>query len=136
MRLALILSLLFTFTITTANAQKKRAYKAAKNGWIVLGSKHVKKKLEKDVLHVGKNKGAFTKLKIKATEGTVFIKSMVVFYNNGTKEEVSLKHRFHRGEASRVIDLRGNARAIKKITFVYDRKNADKSAKIWVGGRR
>ena len=110
--------------------------RATSVNWTVLGSKHVSKMIERDVIQVGNHKGTFTKLKVKITGGKVFMKSMVVTYGNGTKDMIPLKHVFSRGAESRVIDLRGNKRVIKKIAFVYDRKNNHRKAKVWVAGRR
>ena len=41
----------------------------------------------------------------------------------GTSEEIKLRHNFNRRSDSRVIDLNGRNRIIKKITFLYDTKN-------------
>jgi hypothetical protein len=60
---------------------------------------------------------------------------MVVTYGNGTKDVIPLRHVFKRGSTSRIIDLRGGNRVIKKITFVYDRTRIAKGARVWVGGK-
>lgn len=104
--------------------------------WTVLGSKLVNWRVEKDVLRVGASEGGFTKLKIKVTRGTVNMRRMVVTYGNGTKDEIPLKFTFRKGAESRVIDLRGGKRIIKKITFIYDKRGLGKRAKVWVAGRR
>jgi hypothetical protein len=105
------------------------------NSWTVLGSKHVNWKVDRDVLHVGPYEGGINKLKIKVTGGTVHMIRMVVTYGNGAKDEIPLRHVFKRGSTSRVIDLRGGNRMIKKITFVYDRKYVASKARVWVAGR-
>ena len=115
---------------------RRRAARNADKGWEVLGSRNVSRAVEKDVLRVGANDGAFTKLKVKVTGGTVYMGRMVVTYGNGTKDEIPLKYVFKKGAESRVIDLRGGKRVISKITFIYDRKNTARRARIWVGGRR
>jgi hypothetical protein len=138
MKISIILSLvLILFVSQSTEAQVRlRAARAADRGWEVLGSKKVSRKVEKDVLRVGRNDGGFTKLKIKITGGTVKVERMVVTYGNGTKDEIPLRYVFKPGSESRVIDLRGGVRIIKKITFVYDRKNTARSAKVWVGGKK
>lgn len=136
MRTTFYLTLTFFLLFTPATfAQKARAINAVQNGWEVLGNKRVSKRVERDVLKVGRNEGGFTKLKIRVTGGTVYMGSMVVTYGNGQKDIVSLKHTFRAGAESRVIDLNGGTRMIKKITFVYDRKNNSRGAKVWVGAR-
>jgi hypothetical protein len=102
--------------------------------WTVLGSKKVNWKLDADVLLVGPYEGVFNKLKIKVTGGTVHMIRMVVTYGNGAKDEIPLRHVFKRGSTSRIIDLRLGNRIIKSITFVYDRNNITKRARVWVYG--
>ena len=138
MRSALYITLVvFLFLSDFANAQvRRRAARAANAGWEVLGTRNVSRNVETDVLRVGALDGTFTKLKVKVTGGTVYMRRMVVTYGNGTKDEIPLKYVFKRGAESRVIDLRGGKRIISKITFVYDRKNTARRAKIWVGGRK
>ncbi|MEM8894077.1 MAG: hypothetical protein AAGC88_05835 [Bacteroidota bacterium] len=126
----------FLFVSHQSFSQPRRAAAAVERGWEVLGTRNVSRKVEKDVLRVGANDGAFTKLKVKITGGTVYMARMVVTYGNGTKDEIPLKYVFKPGAESRVIDLRGGKRVISKITFIYDRRNVSRSAKIWVGARR
>lgn len=91
--------------------------------WEKLGSKKVSYKLDKDVIRVGKHEGTFKKLKLVVTKGSLNMHRMVVHYGNGTSEEIKLKHTFNRRSDSRIIDLKGRNRIIKKITFIYDTKN-------------
>ena len=125
---------------------KKRSQTAsiAKERLQIVVSHHRKSKnlpdfvthLEKDILNVGASEGGFKKLKIKVTGGTVYVTRMVLTYGNGTREEIPLRYTFRKGAESRIIDLRGETRVIRKIAFTYDRKNTAKSAKIWVAGKK
>lgn len=104
--------------------------------WEKLGSKKVNFGIEKDTIAVGAHEGAFSKLKIQVTGGAVNMKKMVVFFKNGEKKDLALKHNFIKGSDSRVIDLPGNKRIIQKIVFVYDTKNnSQKRATVHVFGR-
>lgn len=91
--------------------------------WEKLGSKKVNYSLDKDVIRVGAHEGTFKKLKLVVTNGSLNMHKMVVHYGNGTSEEIKLRHNFNRRSDSRVIDLNGRNRIIKKITFLYDTKN-------------
>jgi len=107
-----------------------------KGKWERLGSKTVNFKVDRDVLAVGANDGTFKKLKIAVSGGNLNMHRMVVKYGNGTKDEIELRHNFGRAGSSRVIDLNGGKRIIKRITFVYDTKNVSrKRAKVHVFGR-
>ncbi len=104
--------------------------------WVKLGSKKIDFKLDKDILKVGANNGKFTKLKIVVTNGKLNMHRMVVHYKNNTKEEIALRHNFAKGSDSRVIDLKGKKRIIKKIVFWFDTKNkSTNKATLTVFGR-
>ncbi|MCB0689257.1 MAG: hypothetical protein KDC53_22120 [Saprospiraceae bacterium] len=104
--------------------------------WEHLGSKKVDYKLDRDRIHVGAHDGAFDKLKIEVAGGSLNMHKMIVEYHNGTREEISIKHHFVRGDESRIIDLRRGKRLIKDITFWYDSKNIQpRKAVVNVYGR-
>lgn len=137
MKITIILALVAgLFLNEAAHAQRARlAIVTKSNNWTLLGTKQVNWRLDKDVMRVGWDEGTFSKLRVTVTGGTVDIRKMVVTYGNGSKETIRLKHRFRRGDSSRVIDLKGNKRVIKNITFVYDRKNIARKAQVRVTGR-
>ena len=104
--------------------------------WELLGVRKVDYKIDKDVIPVGAHEGAFTKLKVEVKGGSLNMHKMTVHYGNGTSQEIELKHNFIKGSSSRIIDLTGNQRIIKSITFFYDSKNLSNSkAKVLVFGR-
>lgn len=124
-----ILFMAFLFVSFTGFSQKR--------DWTRLGSRAVNYKLDKDIIKVGAREGGFTKLRVGVTGGSLNMHRMVVFYMNGTKEEITLRHNFKKGSASRVIDIRGGKRLIKHIKFFYDTKNiAPTKARIHVFGKR
>ena len=105
--------------------------------WKKLGTKKVSYGLDRDVIHVGLKDGVFNKLKVQVTGGALNMHKMVIEYGNGAKENVNLKHNFPQGGGTRVIDINGNNRVIKDITFWYDTKNISrKKAKVHVFGRK
>jgi hypothetical protein len=116
---------LFVAVISLVACSSSRA--AAPNSqaynWEKLGSKKVNFRLDRDVIQVGAKDGRFSKLKIEVTGGSLNMKKMVVEYRNGDKENIQLKNSFGKKSGSRVIDLKGNKRIIKDITFVYDSVN-------------
>ncbi len=104
--------------------------------WERLGSRKVNFGIDKDVIAVGAHDGAFTKLKIEVRGGAINMHKMIVHFANGTEQNVELKHNFEKGGGSRIIDLAGNKRIIKSITFFYDTKNhANSKATVHVFGR-
>ncbi len=104
--------------------------------WEHLGSRTVNYRLDKDVITVTAKEGGFKKLKIKVTGGAVNMHRMVVQYGNGQKDVIQLRHNFSRKSATRLIDLKGNKRVIRDITFFYDTKDLSrKRAKVHVFGK-
>lgn len=104
--------------------------------WTKLGSKKVDYKIDRDVIRVGANDGRFTKLKVVVKGGGLNMHKMIVEYGNGTKDNIPLKQTF-KNNGSRIIDLEGNKRVIKDITFFYDTKNkAKRKATVHVFGHR
>ncbi|MCR9253014.1 MAG: DUF2541 family protein [bacterium] len=131
MNLKNIFTLAFTLLVlvsSSAIAQRK--------DWDKLGTRAVDYKLDRDVIHVGADNGRYTKLKVAVTGGALNMHKMTVHYMNGTSQNISVKHNFSRNSATRLIDLVGNKRFIKKIVFHYDTKNLARSkAKVHVFGR-
>ena len=126
LRVAVILMLVFVGLVSMARAQS----------WERLGSRTVSFGLDRDVINVGAHEGSFTKLKIQVTGAPVNMHRVKVEYMNGDVQEIQVKHNFVKGSGTRIIDLKGNKRIIKKITFFYDTKNrAKKRAKVHVFGR-
>lgn len=104
--------------------------------WERLGSRKVNFGLDRDVIRVTAKEGTFTKLKFKVTGGNLNMHRIVVVYGNGARDEIEVRHKFRRGSATRIVDLRGNKRVIRKITFWYDTKNLSRRrATLHVFGR-
>ena len=89
--------------------------------WQLLGSKTVKSGLDRDVINVTASKGVYKKLKIKVKAAPIFMKKMIVHYQNGTTQSIAIRKNIAQGSESRVIDLPGNNRVIKKVVFWYEK---------------
>lgn len=103
-------------------------------GWEKLGSKKVNYGLDRDEINVTILEGRFTKLKLKIRSGGVNMHKVTVHFGNGQKQEVALRNNFRRGSESRVIDLEGGKRVIKKVVFWYDSKNVSRrraTVELW-----
>lgn len=127
--LSVLLGSIFFVTLSSFTGFEKMSETAIDNvgDWERLGSRKVNRALDKDVIHVGIKDGRFKKLKLQVTGGSLNMHRMIVHYGNGTKEEIQLRHNFSRRSGSRVIDLKGNKRIIKKVVFFYDSKNLQRS---------
>ncbi len=120
--------LLVAFVSTETYAQKE---------WERLGVRKVNYGLDRDVIKVGLKDGRFTKLRFVVRGGGLNMHRVVVQYGNGSKDELEVRHNFKKGSLTRVVDLKGNKRVIRDITFWYDTKNiSSRRATLTVFGRR
>jgi len=120
---------LFTLSFTTEN-------NAFKGPWELLGMRKVNYSLDRDEIIVTRAEGIFTALKVKVKKAPINMQKLVVTFGNGEVEELELRNNFAAGSESRVIDLPGNKRVIKKIVFWYDTKNiANRKGIVEVWGR-
>lgn len=92
-------------------------------GWERLGSRKVNFRLDRDEIEVTAAEGKFSALKIDVRGGALNMHKIAVHFGNGEVENLEVRHNFGRGSASRVIDLPGNKRFIKKVVFWYDTDN-------------
>jgi hypothetical protein len=104
--------------------------------WEFLGSRKINKSFDRDEIYVTHIEGSFNALKIRVTKRPITLYDMKVHYGNGSIEDVRLRMHIPAGGESRVIDLRGNKRVIKKVVFRYETKtNHGKRAEIKLYGR-
>ena len=89
--------------------------------WVKLGTKKVSKGADHDVMMVTAREGKFQKLKLKVTHSRVHINTIKVVYGNGTSNLVVVDRNFQPGD-TKIVDLPGNKRIIKKIVFNYHTK--------------
>ncbi len=109
----------------TVAAQKKGkgekkvvAVTSDKKGWHKIGEMTASFAKERDVMVVvGADK--FAAIQIKVTNADINISDIEVFYENGSQEDIKVRSEIKNGGESRVIDLTGGERNLKKITFVY-----------------
>ena len=106
------------------------------NEWQHLGSRIVNYGLDKDVIRLGVDEGRFSRLKLQVSGGGLNMHAIVVEYGNGSNDTIEIRHHFSRCSGSRVLDLKGGGRVIRKVTFWYDTKNiARKRAKVHLFGK-
>lgn len=117
--------------INFAGAQQPAVMMSDKAGWHKIGETTADFKSEKDELVVlGADR--FKSIKIKVTDAPIHIASLEVYYETGENESITLKSDFKAGGESRVIDLKGNSRELKKVVFVYNTMSNSKDDKAHV----
>ncbi|MCB1045056.1 MAG: hypothetical protein KDC35_19090 [Acidobacteria bacterium] len=105
--------------------------------WEKLGARTVKMHAEFDTITVGAHDGTFDKIKIKVRKNGIQFLDVKVHFANGSVQDVALKDFIAAGSESRVIDLVGDDRTIKKVVFKYksNKKNLKGKAIVELWGR-
>jgi len=105
--------------------------------WRFIADKWVGFGVDHDVIHTGNINDDFRQLKLKVTDGPLKMYDMKVYFDNGTMQDVSIRIRIPQGGESRVIDLDGGLRHIKRIEFWYETKGFKKGrARVAVWGNK
>lgn len=105
--------------------------------WVFLGQRHVNDKAERDTVEVTASEGTFEAIKLRVQRHAVRFYRVTVIYGAGTSDDLELRDVIPAGGESRVLDLRGGNRVIKRIEFAYEAKTLGrKGAVVEVYGRR
>ncbi|HUQ05262.1 MAG TPA: hypothetical protein VM261_22315 [Kofleriaceae bacterium] len=90
-----------------------------RSDWDKLGERWVEGRMDRDKIQVGKGDGKFVALAVVVESSSIEMYDMVVTFGDGSTWSPSLRWVFGQGTTSRVIDLPGDARWIKKVEFRY-----------------
>lgn len=104
--------------ISIASAQTPAVVLSDKTGWHKIGERTVDFKKDRDEVMV-MVADRFSALQFKVDEAAIELISIEVYYESGDKQDLALRTRLNAGESSRVIDLNGGERNLKKVVFVY-----------------
>ena len=123
------------FSVATLNCSTTQ--RPARADWRFIADKWVNYGLDRDVILFGDLKDDFRQLKIRVTDAPLKIYDLKIYFDNGDVQDVSLKLLFRQGDESRVIDLNGGLRHLRKIEFWYETKGVRKGkARVAVWGKR
>jgi len=113
------------------------ALPASAEKWVFLGQRHVTDKAERDSIEVTASEGTFEAIQLRVKRSGVRFVNVTVVYGTGTSDDLELRDVIPAGGKSRVLDLRGGNRVIKRINFVYEAKSLGRrGAIVEVFGRR
>lgn len=87
--------------------------------WDKLGERKVDGKRDRDVIKVGKKDGRFRAIAIVVEQSDVELYDVIVTFGDGTSFSPPTRLTFAEDSRSRVIDLPGDARVIRKVEFRY-----------------
>ena len=101
----------------------------------LLGERKVDFGADKDSITVTGKEGRFVSIMLGVVDGNLEMYDIKVTYGNGDTHSPEVRHTFKQGERSRQIDLPGEARVIKKVTFLYKSKLKEGRATVKLYGR-
>jgi hypothetical protein len=87
--------------------------------WELLGQREVDFRNDRDQIDVGRSEGRFKQIEVRVKNAPIEIFDMVVTFGNDETFKPKLRHKFTEGSGSRIIDLPGDRRTIKRIDFNY-----------------
>lgn len=103
--------------------------------WEPLGSRRVSFAVDHDVIEVGAREGTFNAIRIEVEGGALDMYNIVLTFGNGDTWSPNTRVVFRPGSWSRLIDVPGAARFIRKIEFWYRSRLRRGQATVRVFGR-
>lgn len=128
---ALLAALMLMSFATTHDAL---ARKGGKRNWELIGKTDVGFLKDKDSIKVGRRDGDFSAIQIRVRNNDVNFVDLKVVYANGNSDDINLRSVIKAGGKSRVIDLKGGDRFIRRIDMVYRAKPSFKgqaTVEVW-----
>lgn len=106
-------------SIVFGSATAGAGLKKVSGDWEKLGMRAVDMKVDHDVIVVTHHEGFYTKVKFAIKKAPIYLKNINIIFGNGNNKNITFNKRFAPGTSTRIIDLPGNKRIIKKIKLNY-----------------
>lgn len=87
--------------------------------WEKLGSRVVNMQGDHDEIPVTIMDGVFTRVRLKIMKAPIHLLNINIVFGNGENKNVVFNKKFAPGTFTRIIDLPGNKRIIKKVKLNY-----------------
>jgi hypothetical protein len=105
-------------------------------GWEKLGERTVNGKMDRDIIDVGADDGTFTAIRVKVEGSSLVMHEIRVVFLNGETFEPKTRLVFGKNSQSRIIDLPGNKRVIKRVEFKYSNLPGGGNASVELWGKK
>ena len=103
-------------------AQEAHLSAGSPGTWHLIGTTHAGHSADHDSIIVNGPGDAFRRIKFRVRDATLNLRRLVVSYDNGASQNVETRNDIPKGGESRVIDLNGGKRQLRRIDFWYDTK--------------
>jgi len=118
MKKTIFFLLVALLTVSALHAQKTKVVTNNNPGWHKIGEATVDFKADRDAFIVeGKDK--FKAIQIKIIDAPVRLEDLHVSYDDGGKEDISVRSDFNPGSESRIIELQKGTGGLNKVVFYY-----------------
>jgi hypothetical protein len=91
----------------------------ARSPWDKLGERWVNGRVDRDIVHVGRKEGRFHRIQIVVENSALEMYDVLVVFGDGSTYSPPTRLVFEPNTKSRVIDLPGSARVIRRVEFRY-----------------
>lgn len=123
--------------VVIAKPKPKPVVVKPKIEWTKLGERKVGFRVDKDTIAVTAANGLFHKIRLKVSDSPIRFRDLKIHFGNNTVLDVPVKKHFKPGDKTRIIDLPGKGRVIKKVVMWYDTKGFRGRATVTLwGGKR
>jgi hypothetical protein len=113
---------------------RRDAYADAHSRWDKLGERWVDGRVDRDVIHVGRREGRFRRLQLVVEHSALEMYDVRIVFGDGSVYSPPTRIVFSPGSKTRVIDLPGGARAIRRVEFAYGNLPGGGRAQVEVWG--
>ena len=91
----------------------------ADDDWELLGERTVNHSVDHDEIAVGKVEGDFERIALRVKGAPVEFHRVTVHFRNGDDEVIEMRDEIEAGGQTRAIDLPGDERIIRSVSFNY-----------------
>lgn len=117
-KIFLILFVLTNLVSFSSNLAGKNL-SAVNQAWEKLGSRVVTMTADHDEILVTASEGVYTAIQLRILKAPIHLLNINIIFGNGDNENIVFDKLFTAGSETRVIDLVGNKRIIKKVNLNY-----------------
>jgi hypothetical protein len=87
--------------------------------WDLLGERTVTHTMDHDQIVVGAKEGDFERIALRVKNAPVEFERVTVHFKNGEDQVVEMRDEVEAGGQTRAIDLSGDERIVKSVSFTY-----------------
>lgn len=109
----------FTSLSAFSTSQAGKNLTAVNQAWEKLGSRVVTMTGDHDEILVTATEGVYTAVQLRILKAPIHLLNINIIFGNGDNENIVFDKMFAAGSETRVIDLVGNKRIIKKVNLNY-----------------